>query len=380
MGPLKGLRVLEFAGLGPAPFCAMLLADMGAEVVRIDRTQGIELGAALDPKFELNLRNRRSISLNLKSADGLAVARNLIARADALIEGFRPGVMERLGIGPADCHKSNPRLIYGRMTGWGQDGPLSQRAGHDINYIAMAGALNYLGSKGQPPAPPHALLGDLGGGGMYLAFGIVCALLEAKDSGIGQVVDAAIIDGVSSLLTSMHGRRTAGSLRDGRGENTADGSRPWYRAYETKDGKWVTISPIEGRFYQDLLGRLGLDKEALPPLHDPAGWPALERRFADTFRQKTQREWIDLLEATDACFAPVLTLPEVIQHPHAKARAMFTEFGGMIHPLPAPRFSRTVPEIHSAPAAPGTHTDDVLADSGYSADEIADLRRSGAVA
>ena len=379
MGPLKGFKIVEFAGIGPGPFCAMLLADMGAEVVRIDRTAAVELGLKRNPKYELNRRNRRSVGLDLKLKDGVDAAMRLIKGADALIEGFRPGVMERLGLGPDVCLAANPKLVYGRMTGWGQEGPLAQAAGHDINYIALAGALHYIGQKGQPPSPPLSLVGDHGGGGMYLAFGIVCALLEASRSRRGQVVDAAIIDGVTSLVTPMHGRHDAGDLGRVRGENASDGSRPWYTAYETKDGKWVSVGAIEGRFYAELLSKLGLDKETLPKQHDEAGWPRLRRRFAEIFSQKTRDEWAAIMEGSDACFAPVLDLGEVRDHPHIRARAMFTQVDGVTHPMPSPRLSRTAPEIQSGPALPGAHTEAVLADWGFSASEIAALKKSGAI-
>ena len=380
MGPLQGLKVVEFAAVGPVPFCAMLLADMGADVVRVDRPDAVELGVAQDPRHELNLRNRRSIAVDLKSPDGLAIVRSLIGESDMLLEGFRPGVMERLGLGPADCAEFNHRLIYGRMTGWGQTGPLAQAAAHDINYIAFAGALNYLGSFDGPPIPaPMGWLGDLGGGALYLAFGVVCAIQERHRSGRGQVVDAAIVDGVTSLLTPMHGRRAGGSVSDHRGEQVTDGSRPWYRSYETSDGRWISIGPIEERFYARLLAEVGLDKEDLPARHDRSAWPELERRLTVMFKTKTQREWVELLEGTDACFAPVLTLGEVMKHPHARQRGMFTEFQGQMHPMPAPRFSRSQPEIHRPPATAGAHTDEVLTERGYTRDDIARLKACGAV-
>jgi len=380
MGPLAGLKVVEFAAAGPVPFCAMLLADMGAEVVRIDRVEVVELGITQDPRHELNLRNRRSIALDLKSPDGLSVMRRLIAAADILLEGFRPGVMERLGLGPEDCAGFNAGLIYGRMTGWGQDGPLAQAAAHDINYIAFAGALNYLGPADGPPLPvPMGWLGDLSGGALYLAFGVVCALQERSRSGLGQVVDASVIDGITSLLTPTHGRRGGGSVGDHRGDHATDGSRPWYRTYETNDGRWISIGPIEGRFYAEFLAKVGLDKEDLPPPHERSTWPELYRRFADLFRSKTLNEWMELLDGTDACFAPVLSLPEVVQHPHARQRQMFVEFEGQLHPAPAPRFSRSKPEIHSPPAMPGAHTEAVLESCGYSPAEIARLKANAAV-
>lgn len=378
MGPLQGFKVVEFGSIGPAPFTAMLLADMGAEIVRIDRNDPVELGVQRNPKYELNRRNRRSIGINLKCREGIELALGLIRQADALIEGFRPGVMERMGLGPEACFGVNPRLVYGRMTGWGQDGPLSQTAGHDINYIALAGALNYIGIKGQRPSPPLSMLGDNGGGGLYLAFGIVCALLESGKSGQGQVVDAAIIDGVTSLTTPMHGREQAGDFGP-RGENASDGNIPWYSAYETRDDKWVTVGAIESRFYRELLVRLGLDKENLPGQQDKAGWPVLRQRFEETFRQRTRDEWVKVFEDSDACFAPVLELAEVRQNPHAQARGMFKTMDGIDHPMPAPRFSRTVPEITSGPALAGEHTESVLLQWGFSGANVASLRTAGAI-
>ncbi len=378
MGPLRGFKVIEFGSIGPAPFTAMLLADMGAEIARIDRNDPVELGVQRNPRYELNRRNRRSIGINLKCKEGVQLALDLIRQADALIEGFRPGVMERMGLGPQACSGINPRLVYGRMTGWGQDGPLAQTAGHDINYIALAGALNYIGIKGQRPSPPLSLLGDNGGGGVYLAFGIVCALLESGKSGQGQVVDAAIIDGVTSLATPMHGREQAGDF-GARGENASDGNVPWYSAYETRDHKWVTVGAIESRFYRELLVRLGLDKENLPGQQDKAGWPALRHRFEEIFSQRTRDEWVKVFEGSDACFAPVLELAEVRQHPHAVARGMFKVVDGIEHPMPAPRFSRTIPEVASGPALAGEHTEIVLLDWGFSDADIASLRTAGAI-
>lgn len=380
MGPLKGYKIVEFGSIGPTPYCAMLLADMGAQIVRIDRTEAVELGLKRNPGYEINRRNRPSIRLDVKAQEGREAALRLIASADALIEGFRPGVMERLGLGPDVCLAANPKLVYGRMTGWGQEGPLAQTVGHDINYIALAGALHYLGPKGGAPLPPLALVGDHGGGGLWLAFGMVCALLEARRSGLGQVVDGAIIDGVTSLLTPMHGRFEAGGIGNSRGENANDGSRPWYCAYETRDGKWISIGAIEGRFYAELLNKLGLDKEDLPKQHDAAGWPRLHSRFAEVFKQKTRDQWVALLEGTDVCFAPVLDLGELREHPHVRARGMFTEFEGVTHPVPGPRMSRTPPEIRSGPEIAGAHTESALAEWGFSPTEISALKKSGVIA
>lgn len=380
MGPLSGLRVVELAGIGPAPFCAMLLADMGADVLRVDRTEPVDLGVRVDPRFNLLLRGRRSAAIDLKRPDGLAAAKRLVSRADVLIEGFRPGVTERLGLGPADCLALNPRLVYGRVTGWGQDGPLSQAAGHDIDYIALAGALGAIGPRDGAPVPPLNLVADFGGGALYLAFGVLCAVLEARASGKGQVVDAAMVDCVASLLTSTFSQAAAGTWTDARGSNALDGGAPWYAVYETADGKYVAIGAIEPKFYAELLRLVGIDPASLPAQHDRAGWPVLRERLARAFRGKTRDEWCAVLEGTDACFAPVLGLAEAPHHRHNRERRTFVEVDGVTQPAPAPRFSRTPGAVRSGPALPGQHTDEALLAWGFSRTELASLRASGAIA
>jgi alpha-methylacyl-CoA racemase len=315
----------------------------------------------------------------LKRPDGVEAVRRLAGRADGLIEGFRPGVMERLGLGPEPCLAANPRLVYGRVTGWGQDGPLAGAAGHDINYIALAGALGAIGRAGEKPVPPLNLVGDFGGGGMLLAFGMVCALLETSRSGKGQVVDAAMIDGAALLMMMIVGLRAGELWSDRRGENVLDGGAPWYDAYETADGGYVTIGAIEGRFYAQLLDRLGLAGEALPAQHDRAGWPLLRERFAAVLRTRTRDEWCSRLEGSDVCFAPVLTIGEAPRHPHHRARGAFVEIDGIVQPAPAPRFSRTAPDVPAGAPAPGADTDAVLRDWGFADAEIARLRENGAI-
>ena len=379
MGPLKGIRIVEIAGVGPGPFCAMMLADMGAEVIRVDRVEPVELGIDKAPRYELLNRGRRSVAIDLKRPDGVEAVRRLAGRADGLIEGFRPGVMERLGLGPEPCLAANPRLVYGRVTGWGQDGPLAGAAGHDINYIALAGALGAIGRAGEKPVPPLNLVGDFGGGGMLLAFGMVCALLETSRSGKGQVVDAAMIDGAALLMMMIVGLRAGELWSDRRGENVLDGGAPWYDAYETADGGYVTIGAIEGRFYAQLLDRLGLAGEALPAQHDRAGWPLLRERFAAVLRTRTRDEWCSRLEGSDVCFAPVLTIGEAPRHPHHRARGAVVEIDGIVQPAPAPRFSRTAPDVPAGAPAPGADTDAVLRDWGFADAEIARLRENGAI-
>jgi len=380
VGPLDGIRVIELAGVGPAPFCAMLLSDMGAEVLRVDRAEAVELGLPIDPRFNLVNRGRRSVAIDLKKPRGAATVRRLVARADALLEGFRPGVTERLGLGPDECFAVNPRLVYGRVTGWGQDGPLARAAGHDINYIALAGVLGAIGPKEGAPVPPLNLVADYGGGALYLAFGVVCALLEARSSGRGQIVDAAMIDGAASLATSAYAQMAAGTWMQTRESNVVDGGAPWYRAYATADGEYVCVGAIEARFYAELLKRLGLDNEKLPDQHDRDGWPRLRARFGEVFGSKTRDEWRRILEGSEACFAPVLSLTEAAEHPHNKERGTFVEIDGVLQPGPAPRFSRTKPMIQRGPPTRGQHTAEALADWGFSTTEIAELREAGAVA
>ncbi|MFZ1103902.1 MAG: CaiB/BaiF CoA-transferase family protein, partial [Hyphomicrobiaceae bacterium] len=342
MGPLAGYRIIEMAGIGPAPFAAMLLADMGAEVVRVDRREPADLGLpGREVKFDVLHRGRRSIAVDVKAEAGRAVVKRLAAKADAVIEGFRPGVMERLGLGPDVLLALNPRLVLGRMTGFGQDGPLAPAAGHDINYIALAGVLHAIGRKGEAPVPPLNLVGDFGGGGMLLAFGVVCALLEAQRSGKGQVVDAAMVDGSATLMALMFGMLAQGTWKDERGVNVLDTGAPWYDTYQTKDGKWLAVGAIERRFYEAFVERLGIELSELPRQHDRSGWPQLKRRFAETIATKTRDEWERIFAGSDACVAPVLALGEVASHPHNVARGTFVTRDGVLQPAPAPRFSRT---------------------------------------
>ena len=380
MGPLAGITVVEITGIGPGPFCAMMLADMGAEVIRVDRAENVAGGDPASPPADLNNRGRRSIGVDLKNPDGVAVVLDLVERAEALVEGFRPGVAERLGIGPEECLARNPKLVYGRMTGWGQDGPLAGAAGHDINYIALAGALDPIGRRGEAPVPPLNLIGDYGGGGMLLAFGVVCGVLEAQRSGQGQVVDTAMVDGAAVLMTMTHALRAMGIWNDERGTNMLDTGAHFYNVYETADGKYVSIGSIEPQFYAELLRLTGLEGEELPWQHERQSWPALKERLAAIFKTKTRDEWSALMEGTDVCFAPVLSIPEAIEHPHNVDRRTFVEMAGIRQPGPAPRFSRTEPEISSPPPHAGQHTDEILAAAGFDPDRVAKLREAGAIA
>jgi len=378
MGPLKGYRIIEIAGIGPGPFACMMLADMGADVIRLERPTGAR-GVDAVPANVLN-RGRRSVGIDLKHPDAVELTLRLVEEADALIEGFRPGVAERLGIGPDACLARNPRLVYGRMTGWGQDGPYAPMAGHDINYIALAGALAHFGRPGETPVPPINMVGDFGGGGMLMAFGVVCGLLEAKSSGQGQVVDAAMVDGSAVLMAMVHGMRAMGLWDIEKGTNIIDGGAHFYDAYETADGGYISIGSIEPQFYAELLRLTGLEGEDLPHQMDRSQWPALKERMAALFKQKTRGEWCEIMEGTDVCFAPVLTIEEAPRHPHNVARQMFTEVGGVTQPAPAPRFSRTPGEISRPPSAPAADTDEALADWGLSDAEVAKLRSAGAIA
>jgi alpha-methylacyl-CoA racemase len=380
-GPLAGVRILELAGIGPGPFAAMLLADMGAEVVRVDRAQAVREGGGPAPADPL-LRGRRSIAVDLKSPDGVEALLGMVASADALIEGFRPGVTERMGLGPEVCLSRNPRLVYGRMTGWGQEGPYASTAGHDINYIALAGALEAVGRNGQPPTPPLNLVGDFGGGAMFLAFGVVCGILEARTTGQGQVVDAAMVDGAAALMSMFYGMKAMGMWGPERGTNLLDSGAHFYDVYECADGGYVSIGSIEPQFYAELLRLTGLEEAwdgDLPSQHDRSQWPALKERLAAIFRTRTRDEWCATMEGTDVCFAPVLSLDEAHEHPHMAARGTFTEVAGIRQPAPAPRFSRTPGAIERPPSSPGQHTDEVLADWGFDADEVTRLRAAGAV-
>jgi alpha-methylacyl-CoA racemase len=378
-GPLTGVKVLEIAGIGPGPFCGMLLADMGADVLRVDRLQASDLGLPVEPKYDIMSRGRRSIALDLKRPESVAMVLDCAAKADALIEGFRPGVTERLGLGPDACLARNPRLVYGRITGWGQDGPLAQAAGHDINYIALSGALHAIGRKGEAPVPPLNLVGDFGGGGIYLAFGIACALLEARASGKGQVIDAAMSEGAASLMAMFYGRVAAGHWRDQRGVNVLDSGAPWYDVYETADEKHVAIGSIEGRFYAELLERLGLDPQTLPGQHEHQRWPELRAAFSAALKSKTRDEWCREMEGTDVCFAPVLSLAEAPRHPHNQARGAFVDVDGVTQPAPAPRYSRTPGAIARGVPHRGEGGAQALADWGFSKTEIDGFRARGAL-
>ena len=379
MGPLHGLRVVELASIGPGPMCAMLLADLGADVIRIDRLEPSGLGVPMKARFDVNGRSRRSAALDLKAAAGVDAALRIVDRADVLVEGFRPGVAERLGLGPADCHARNPRLVYGRMTGFGQTGPLAQAAGHDLNYIALTGALDAIGPAGGAPVPPLNLVGDYGGGALYLAFGLMAALFERQTSGRGQVVDAAMVDGAASLMSMFHGLLAAGGWSGPRGGNLLDGGAPFYGVYETADGQHVSIGPLEPKFYAEMVRRLGLDEKFLRLQGDVSQWPALREAIAAAVRQRTRDEWSGLLEGTDVCFAPVLKLGEVHRHPHAVARGTYVEVAGVVQPGPAPRFDRSVPGQPRPAPEVGAHTAEVLAECGFTDEDIARLRSSGVI-
>ncbi len=379
-GPLAGIKIVELVGIGPGPFAAMLLADLGADVIRVDRAQNVSGGDPESPPIDLLARGRRNVGVDLKSPAGVETALRMIEQADVLIEGFRPGVMERLGLGPDVCAKRNPRLVYGRMTGWGQEGPLAQAAGHDINYISLTGALHAIGRQGEAPVPPLNLVGDFGGGTMYLIMGVLAALVERQASGKGQVVDAAMTDGAASLMTIFYGIKAIGFWKDERGVNMLDTGAHFYDVYETKDGKYVSIGSIEPQFYALLLQHTGLANETLPAQFDRDQWPALKAKVAAIIRAKTRDEWCAIMENTDVCFAPVLSMSEAPQHPHNIARGTFTEVKGIVQPAPAPRFSRTPGAIQRPPAHPGQHTDEALRDWGFSAAEIAGLRDQGAIA
>ncbi|MBL1085987.1 CoA transferase [Streptomyces actinomycinicus] len=363
-GPLSGVRVLELAGIGPGPFAAMLLADLGADVVRVDRPGGP--GLAVDPAYDVTNRNKRSVVIDLKAPDGPARVLGLAERADILVEGYRPGVAERLGIGPEDCHARNPRLVYGRMTGWGQDGPLAQRAGHDVAYIALTGTLGMIGRPDEPPAVPANLLGDYAGGSLYLVVGVLAALHHARTTGAGQVVDAAIVDGTAHLSAMIHGMLAAGGWQDRRGANLLDGGCPYYGTYETADGGYMAVGALEAKFYEEFLHLLALDD--LAPAHkDWTRWGELRERIATAFKSRTRAEWTAVFEGTDACVAPVLSLGEAPHHPHLAARGTFTDHGGITQPAPAPRFSATPTAVRTGPARPGADTDTVARDWGIPA-------------
>jgi alpha-methylacyl-CoA racemase len=382
MGPLTGVKVIELAGLGPAPICGMLLADLGAEVILIERAAA---RADERPRIDPLLRNRRSVALNLKSTQAIAALLSIIARADILIEGFRPGVAERLGIGPEPCLQRNARLVYGRMTGWGQTGPLAQSAAHDINYLAITGLLHQIGPTGGKPTPPLYFAGDFGAGGAMLAFGVLAALTSARATGRGQVVDAAIVDGAIAMMGVLYAFRGTPLVHDGTGESYLAGAAPWYDTYRTKDGKYVSVGPLEAPFFGLLLDKLGLERTRWAPLGFPATddtarreWPALRAAMAAAFASRTRAQWCELLEGTDACFAPVLNMSEAPQHPHNVARGTFIDVNGTLQHAPAPRFSATPAGPVSAPVAAGADTEAVLRESGYGDAELAALRAAGA--
>lgn len=378
MGPLDGVRVVEIASLAPAPFGCMILSDLGADVLRVERPESCQpsRSAPVDPLS----RGRRSIGLNLKDPAGVELLLTLVTAADVLVEGFRPGVTERLGFGPDVCAQRNPALIYARMTGWGQEGPLAPTAGHDIDYIAISGALHPIGRAGERPVPPLNLVGDFGGGGMLLAIGVLAALVERQRSGLGQVVDAAMVDGSALLTSFIYGLRARGGWRDERGVNLLDGGAPFYDTYATGDGKFVAVGALEPQFYAALLAGLGLADAELPAQMDVGSWPVLRERFAAVFAQRTRDEWAEVFAGTDACVAPVLSPAEVAAHPHNIARRVFADIGGVSQPQPAPRFARTQADQPEPPVRPGADTDAVLGGLGLGKAEIARLRDSGVVA
>jgi alpha-methylacyl-CoA racemase len=377
MGPLTGVRIVELAGIGPGQLCGMLLADMGAQVIRVDRIAGGEAAVGLPPQFDLMNRSRPAIAVDLKAPEGIELVLELCATADALFEGFRPGVVERLGLAPEACMARNPKLVYGRMTGWGQDGPLAHRAGHDPNYIALAGVLSCIGERGGSPVYPLNLIGDFGGGGVYMALGLLAGIIEAGKSGRGQVVDAAMVDGAASLMTLFYGLLAAGKWTQQRGSNLLDGGAPFLRPYETADGRFVVIGALEPRFFRLLLERMGIEDIDPSAQADPRQWPAMRRRFEAAFRTRSRQEWCDLLQDTDACFAPVLSLTEATRHPHARARGTYVDVDGITQPAPAPRFSRTPSAISQPPRAAGVGTREALEAWGLSPGRVDALLRSG---
>lgn len=377
MGPLAGFRIIELAGIGPGPFCGMMLADMGAEVIRVDRLGG---NPSSYVGHEVLFRNRKSIAVDLKNPQGVETILKLCEGADALFEGYRPGVAERLGVGPEACQQRNPKLVYGRMTGWGQDGPLASSAGHDINYISISGALHAVGRRGEKPMPPLNLFGDFGGGGMMMAFGMVCALLEAQKSGKGQVIDAAMHEGSAALMAMFYGLKAQGMFTDQRGTHMLDTGAHFYDVYETRDGKYISIGSIEPQFYALLKSVAELPEDDFGVQMNPAIWPEQKQKIEVIFKQKTRDEWCELMEGTDICFAPVLSLEEAPGHPHNLARNSFVEVAGATQPAPTPRFSRTPSETPQPAQRPGTHTRETLAQCGFTEDEIEGLLTSGAVA
>ncbi|HET7737269.1 MAG TPA: CaiB/BaiF CoA-transferase family protein [Tepidiformaceae bacterium] len=379
-GPLAGIRVVEIGGIGPSPFGAMMLADMGAEVIRVERVTAV--GGGGNPAFNVTNRGRRSIAIDLTKPEGQEALLKLVEKADALTEGFRPGVMEKLGVGPEACLARNPRLVYARMTGWGQEGPYAKAAGHDINYISLAGALAHYGVEGGQPVPPLNMVGDNGGGGMFMAFGVVCGLLEAKASGKGQVIDCAMVDGAAVLMSPFHGMAAAGGFSEVRGTNMLDTGAPYYNSYECADGKYISIGPLEPQFYAELLQRLGLENDPdFLAREDRARWPGLKRRLTEIFKSKTQAQWCEVLETTDVCFAPILPMSEAAVHPHNVQRKTFIEVAGVRQPAPAPRFSRTATDLPTPSAAPGADTTAILMEwAGMDSSEIERLTSAGVFA
>jgi alpha-methylacyl-CoA racemase len=379
-GPLAGVRILELAAIGPAPFAGALLADLGADVVRVDRLPQAGQTEAHPPRFDFYNRNKRSVAVDLKRPEGVQTVLHLVRSADVLTEGFRPGVLERLGLAPATLLAANPRLVIGRMTGWGQDGPSAREAGHDINYLALTGALHAIGPAGGPPVPPLNLVADLGGGAMYLAVGILAAVLEARQSGRGQIVDAAMLDGITNLMSAFQAYRQQGEWEDVRGRNIVDGGAPFYGCYETADGRHVAVGAIEPQFHAALLAVMDIDPATLPPQHDRTHWPATRERFAAVFRTRTRDAWVQAAAGRDACLAPVLSIDEAPAHPQMLARGTYVGFDGVRHPAPAPRLSRTPASLRRPAPAAGQHSREVLADWGLPADAVAALRGLGVVA
>ena len=379
MGPLEGVKIVELAGIGPGPMACMLLADMGADVIKVDRLADAGLGVAMPNKYQLLHRGRKSVAVDLKNPAGVDAVLKLVESADALIEGFRPGVTERMGLGPEDCWARNPKLVYGRMTGWGQTGTLSHAAGHDMNYIALIGALHAIGRKGEAPVPPLNLVGDFGGGALYMVVGVLAALLEAGRSGKGQVVDTAMTDGAASLMTIFYGMLGAGQWKDERGSNVLDTGAHFYDVYETSDGKHVSIASIEAKFYAEMLEKTGLKDAGLPDQWDAASWPEVNAKMKEVFKTKTRDEWCEIMEGSDVCFAPVLNLTEAPNHAHNQARQTFVEIDGVVQPNVAPRFSRTESAIQRPPAAPGEHTEEALREWGFDDAALDSLRKAGAI-
>ena len=378
-GPLEGVRIIELAGLGPAPFAGMMLADAGADIIRIDRADRATYPPREEPHVDLMNRGRRSVAVDLKHPDGVNLVLRLLEGADGLMEGFRPGVAERLGLGPDECLSRNPKLVYGRMTGYGQEGPMAQAAGHDIDYIALSGALEAIGREGERPLPPLNLVGDFGGGGMLLAYGMVAAILGARTTGKGQVIDAAMVDGAASLMTMTYTLRAAGAWHDGRGTNLLDTGAHFYEVYETSDGGYMGVGAIEPQFYAELMRLLGLADEDRSTQMDRTTWPAMKERFTAIFASKTRMEWEAVFAGSDACVAPVLSAAEAPDHPHNKARGTFVKVAGVVQPAPAPRFLSTPGSIRRPPPNPGQHADEALAEWGMPSDEVATLRKSGAI-